>query len=216
MKNKIKYITIILLLFSIIYFFINSNNSEKNINLETSIFKIIEKEKINLDTVNSKLKNYNYKNIKNTKQVWYGFFINNSWNFLTNKHIFNNNSKQYYIKINNINYSFNIIKKYDNKDLILWKIKNYKNNSFLKTDKFKKIKLGTIVFTIINKEKKYWKIILLNKKLINLKLSNLIETNIKLNPGDSWSPLFNKDWIVIGINTAIDEIKNTSFSERIN
>jgi len=69
MKNKIKYITIILLLFSIIYFFINSNNSEKNINLETSIFKIIEKEKINLDTVNSKLKNYNYKNIKNTKQV---------------------------------------------------------------------------------------------------------------------------------------------------
>jgi len=216
MKNKIKYITIILLLFSIIYFFINSNNSEKNINLETSIFKIIEKEKINLDTVNSKLKNYNYKHIKNTKQVWYGFFINNSWNFLTNKHIFNNNSKQYYIKINNINYSFNIIKKYDNKDLILWKIKNYKNNSFLKTDKFENIELGTIVFTIINKEKKYWKIILLNKKLINLKLSNLIETNIKLNPGDSWSPLFNKDWIVIGINTAIDEIKNTSFSERIN
>jgi S1-C subfamily serine protease len=135
---------------------------------------------------------------------------------LTNKHIFNNNFKQYYIKINNINYRFSIIEKYNNKDLILWKIKDYKNNDFLKTNNFKKIKLGTTVFTIINKEKKYWKIIFLNKELISLKLNNLIETNIKLKPWDSWTPLFNKDWIVIGINTAIDEIKNTSFSERIN
>lgn len=215
MKNKIKYTIFILLLFSIIYNYKN-NYSQNLISIENSIFQIIVQEKINLDKTDDKLKNYNYKNIENTKQVWYGFFINNSWVFLTSSHLFNNNTKKYYIKIDKINYNFNIIKQYSNKDVILWKIENYKNNSFLKTNKFKKIKLDTIVFTIINKEKKYWKIISLNKKLIDLKLSNLIETNIKLKPWDSWSPLFNKDWIVIGINTAIDKITNTSFSEKIN
>jgi hypothetical protein len=70
MKNRIKYIIIILLLlFLIIFFFINNSTTKKVINLESSIFEIIEKGKINLDIVGNKLKTYNYKNIKNTKQV---------------------------------------------------------------------------------------------------------------------------------------------------
>jgi S1-C subfamily serine protease len=135
---------------------------------------------------------------------------------LTNKHLFSKYSKKYYIKINNTFYDFDIIKKYEKKDLVLWKINNYKNINFLEVNKSKNLKSDTVVFIINNKQRNYWKIILLNKELINLKLNNLIETNIKLKPWNSWSPLFDKNWIVIGINTAINEVKDTSFAEVIN
>jgi uncharacterized protein YxeA len=94
MKNKTKYIIIIFLSLIILIFIniyidkdnkidnnkiyiqknINLNNYKKNTDfktniLETSIFEIIEKKEINLDTTDNKLKNFDYKNIEDIKQV---------------------------------------------------------------------------------------------------------------------------------------------------
>lgn len=227
MKSKIIKIFLFIILF-IFFLNINSFFNTKNQNINNSIFSIYNENIINLDTKNNnEFQTENYKNILNTHKIWNWFFINNSWEFLTNLHLFNNNSSKYYIKINDKKYDFEIIKKYENKDLILWKIINYENkNNFLKIQSVNKVALAPWnwnknlapwekIFTYKNNKKIEWKIIWINKEIKEFWLKNLIETDLKLFPWDSWSPLFNSYWKIIWINTIINEKTNTSFAQII-
>jgi S1-C subfamily serine protease len=137
---------------------------------------------------------------------------------LTSTHILNNSLIKYYIRINSKDYEFDIIENYKDKDITIWKVKNYSNINFIRLKSSKKINLlpRDKVFTIKNNKKIYWKILAINEKISELKLNNLIKTNIKLEPWDSWSPLFNIIWEIIGINSAIDKVEDTSFAQTIN
>jgi len=218
MKNKIKYIIWFLIIF-IVFITINSVLFWKKIenkNLEKSIFNIISQTSINIDNIwDLKWKSENYKNIIDKKIIWKWFFIKNSWEFYTAKHLFLYKNSKFYIEINNKKYDFEILKKYENKDIILWKIKNYKNkiNNMVLSPwnlyKWQKI------FTYKNNKKIYWKILSIKENIKSLNLKNLTKTNIKLYPWDSWTPVFNEDWKVIWIFTAIKKWENISFFEKL-
>lgn len=234
MKNKTKIFIIFIVIF-ILFFSINSflfKTEKVNINtnnIKKNIFDIIQKSSINLDNSNNNIdwtKSEKYKNIINTQVIWKWFFINKYWEFLTNSHLFNNVSSKYYIKINNQKYNFYIVKKYENKDLILWKIINYENNNYLKIQDINKITLinwkwkynlniWNKVFTYRNNTKIEWKITWINKNIKEYNLYNLIETNLELTFWDSWSPLFNQYGEIIWINTAINWITHNSYSQII-
>ena len=226
MKQKRTFLILFIIIF-ILFFSINRFLSSKKlssniykINLSNSIFSIISETNINLDKIEfNNTKSEDYKNITNKQIIWQWFFINKSWEFFTNKHIFNNISSEYYISINNKNYDFKIIKEYKNKDIILWKINNFKNNTFLKLNNnliYWEINITDNIFIYKNNKLINWKITWINKKIKELNLYNLIETNIKLELWDSWSPLLNKYWKVIWINTAIKQYDNISYAQTIN
>ena len=225
MKHKIPFLVLFLIIF-ILFFSINHFLLKKNINYspsEQAILNIYLESKINLeDSEFNDIKSEDYKSIINKKVIWKWFFINNSWEFLTSKHLFNNNSWYYYINIDNINYNFNILEKSNNskliidssKDIVLWKISNYKNNNFIQLNNDNLV-IWSTVFIIKNNIKIYWKIISTNNNIDELNLTNLIKTNIKLESWDSWSPIFNKNWEVIWINVAIKENDNISFFQEV-
>ena len=227
MKNKITFLILFIIIFilflSINRFLFNTNTSTSidKINLNNSIFNIISETDISLDKSNfNNIKSEDYKNITNKQIIWKWFFINNSWEFFTNKHIFNNISSKYFITINNKNYNFKVIKKYETKDLILWKIYNYKNKYFLNLNNdnidLNSWDIKNNIFIYKNNKLINWEIIWFNKKIIELNLNNLIETNIKLESWDSWSPLFNNELRVIWINTAIKKSESISYAQIIN
>jgi len=224
MKQKIKIIIWFLIIF-ILFLSINSFLFWKkitNINQNKAIFNIISEININLEnSLDIKLKSETYKNIENTKIIWKWFFINKNWEFYTANHLFENKNSKYYIEINNKKYKFKIYKVALEpwKDIVFWKIMNFKNKYYLNT-KFKKhdymIYNNLEVFIIKNNKKTLWNIISLNNNIEELKLNNLIKTNIKLSPWDSWSPIFNKNtWTVIWINIAIKKWENISFFEKL-
>lgn len=214
MNKYIKIIFFTIIAISLVFLLFKNYLDYKN-NIKKAIFSITKEENIDLD--NTKLKNHDYKSIENKKIVWKWFFINKKWNFLTSKHILKDNWLKYFINIGNKKYDFDIIKKYKDKDIILWKIKNYENNNFIDYNPTKKINLSISdkIYTIKNNRKIYWKILGIDSEIIELRLYNLINTNLKLEPWDSWSPLFNINWVIIWVNSAINQIENTSFAQKL-
>ncbi len=212
MKN-IKIILVTWLLFFIVFivFGFYASKNQKN---TKAIFDIVSNESIDLD--NTKLKNYNYKKIENTLYLWKWFFINDSWFFITSKHILKDKNKMYFIKIDGKKYNFEVKKNYHNKDLIVWVIKNYKSNFFLKQSKNSNLSLWDNVFTLKDNKILYWRVLYKNKKIESLELDKLIEIDIKLKKWDSWSPLFNLNWELIWIASAINEMSWNSFFQELN
>jgi len=234
-KNKL-----LIIIFFIIFFLLfnyrnilklNNNENNKIYQTNDSIFYIIQENKINLDNIyfkNSTFLNESFISTKNSqnnqfilekhdinrKNIWKWFFIDNNWTFITNKHIFKNKNSKYSIKIKDKlnDYNFKIIKKFENFDIIIWKINFYKNRNFFNINKNYDLQINDHVYIIKNNNKLIWKIVWLNENIKEFNLTNLIKTNIILYPWDSWSPLFNKYWNVIWVNSAINNIENTSYA----
>jgi len=221
MKHKIKYITWFIAIF-IIFITINSFlfwNKNTTIIKNNAVFDIISETNISIEnSIDLEWKVEDYKNIENINIIWKWFFINNSWEFLTAKHLFINKNSKFYIKIDNRKYRFNIIKKYKNKDIVLWKIESYENKYFLNINRTKHDYLiyeDLKIFTYNNKKIINWIITWLSEKIEKLGLNNLIKTNIKLSPWDSWSPLLNERNIVIWVFIAIKSWEDISYAENI-
>jgi len=224
MKKKFNYIFLFIIIF-IVFFTINKFLFEKKIensNYQNAIFNIYSQNNINLENnLWLKWETEKYKKVKEEHIIWKWFFINKSWEFLSSKHIFDNNLSSFYVKINNQKFSIKILDKNKNKDIILWKI-NYKNKNYLSINFTKHDYLSyenQKIYTYkINKEdlapwiQINWKILKLNQNISELNLKNLIQTNIKLSPWDSWSPIFNYSTnTIIWIATAIKKSENISY-----
>lgn len=208
-------IILLIIIFSLLFFL--QRNYFTNNNLEKSIFGIYSENKIKLDQFDFKnSKTQDYKEIINVSKIWNWFFINNKWNFLTNSHLFDNTWSKYYIIIDNNKYTFEIINEYKEKDLILGKIKNYKNKNYLRIISNYKQENFEEIYTYKNENRIKWDIIWINKNIEELKLNNLIETNLKLKSWDSWSPLLNKKNKVLWIFTFINKNNNNSYAQIIN
>jgi len=214
MKRYLKILLFVTIIVFFVFFLLNKYWNENN-DYKKAIFNIIEEKNIDLD--NSWSKNLDYKITKTNKIIWKWFFINKSWEFLTSKHILNNNKSKYFIEIEKTKYEFNIINTYENKDIVLWEIKKYKNNNFItyQSNRKRKIEDSKVIYVLKDNTKKYWKILKLNQKIDELELYDLIKTDLILEPWDSWSPLFNNLGEIIWINVAINKIEKTSFAQKL-
>jgi len=176
------------------------NNKNLN-NIKNSIVSITKKEKLKLINEQYWLKNEKIKNIWNTKQKWKWFFINNNWYIITNKHIINSYTWTYEVNYKSKLYNAKVIKIYKNKDLSIIKI-NIQNQNFLNIETKPNLYTWEKIFAFINNNFLDWIILDKNIKLNN-NTTDIISTNLKLKPWDSWTPLFNSSNNVIWINTAI-------------
>ncbi len=175
--------------------------------INNSIVNIIKKEKFKLIDNSLNLKNIKQTNLEKQTLIWKGFFINNKWYILTNKHIVNNYSWTYLVNYNNKQYLARPIKISKNNDLALIKI-DFNNKNYLKIIPKNNLYIGENIFFLNKNKFSSWNILKKNIS-INKNLNNLILTNIKLKSGDSWSPLFNKNYKVIWINSAISNTNKT-------
>jgi len=199
MKNilRIFWAIFIITAFLTLWFFLDT---KKN-NVKNNIFDIYFAENIDL-WENFWLEWKNTSKLNYKQKIWKWVFI---WEkeFLTAKHLFRDKNKKYFAKVNNKFYNLKLVKKFKNKDLIIWEIINYKNNfNITKTSKIYK---NEKVYLYKDNKKIYWRIMEINK--------NLVKTNIKLSIWDSWTPLFDKDNNLIWIFVLIETQSNFAYAE---
>jgi len=184
--------------------------------------------------------NISYIDSNNKKISWTGFLVSRDWFFsnihskqryiLTNKHIldFKKLSKIYNIKINNKNYKAKLRLLDNIYDLAILEIIDLDDKTKLKTfarfkdkDNNKNLRVWEEVYSIWNL---YWEydnslskwIISWIKRSVNTIEYNFIETDLNLWEWESWSPLFNKYWKIIWINTLIlDNTSKSSFAIKL-
>jgi len=155
-----------------------------------------------------------WEEIEKINSISKWFFIRSDWIILTNKHAVSLDKSKIIVKTYSWEiYEANIIYLDKNTDLALIKINT--NKSFQVLDFVQNrwdINIWDSVISIW-KNISFWKISWKNKVLDELKLKNLLETDLDLSSWDSGSALINNSWKVIAINTAISNYKqNMSFS----
>lgn len=209
--KRIPLIFWILLCIGLLFFLVPKNNPSQNSLIDQSsktwtlwscIFEVYENKDI--------LWNFN-------KQVGHATLLKNGL-FLTNKHIIDDLQNTYLLSGNWISFAIgkiwfeswldlayldwdkqidcNLQIKEDNEALLLWQ------------------EVFTRVYRNWKEIKKIGNIIWLNKtiKINGENYQNLILSNLKLMYWDSWSPLFDINWNIIWINTAISQENNTTYS----
>jgi S1-C subfamily serine protease len=149
---------------------------------------------------------------------WAGILLSKPGYVLTNKHVVNNKSNSYSVRLQDWReYQVKNIWYHPNLDLALLKITD-KNNTIpndlvgLTFAATWWIEPGQLIFTIWNVLGEFdttismWIISATNR---NLQVTNtslytwLYQIDVTTNPGNSWWPLINKDGLIIGIVTAI-------------
>jgi len=155
-----------------------------------------------------------WEEIEKINSISKWFFIRSDWIILTNKHAISLDKSKIIIKTYTWEtYEAHIIYLDKNTDLALIKINT--NRSFPILDFVQNIWDINIWDSVMSiwKYIYYWKITWKDKTLDELKLTNLLETDLSLVRWDSGSALINDSWKVIAINTAISNYKkNVSFS----
>ncbi len=212
MKPFLKILPFLLIFFLLLYFCIWFSKPYE-INIKSSVFQILLKKNINLDS--KELKTHSYKNIESFLPVWKWFLIDEKGLFLTSKHILNQDIWLYFIKIWDRNYSFDLLNIHDDRDILVWRIKNFWSKDYIIPNFPKDLEVWERVFYIKDWERVYWEITGLDENIDDLKLKGLIKTNLKLGLWDSWTPLIRQDWSLIGINSAIDEYSWFSFAQKL-
>ena len=196
---------LLLLIFSI--FWVQKNKfPQKNLNILkytteniwNCVFEIYEK-------------NDNLWNLK--KQVGHTTVVRD-WLFITNKHVIDLNKN--YLLSGNWS-SFDVDKIWFENEIDLAYLKLEKPiNCNLSIGKITNLwqEIFTRVYRNGQNIKKTGNIIWLNEKIETngIYYNNLILTNLKLEHGDSGSPLFDFDGNIIGVNTAISQKNNTTYS----
>ncbi len=182
---------------------INNYFKEKKIKqINNSIVQITYNDDFKLNIDNKLwLKDIKKTNIKENKLIWNWFFINSNWIIITNRHIVNNYNWKYIIQTNDKkSYNAKVIYIDKNNDISILKIESNKypilniNNNIFTWETVYKIWNDIKKWIIIDKD---------NKKII---------TTLNLESWDSWTPLLDKNFKVIWINTAKSNEINKSYA----
>jgi len=209
------------------YFF--SNINEKNVsninNLENNITSLVEKVSPWVVSIIIKkdveiYKNdpwwfFRYKvwNIEKKIGWWSGFFIDENWIIITNKHVVEDKNAKYTVILNNWKeYQAKILAYEKAKDIAFLKIedenKKFKNLKIINNDKIKLWQFSIAIWNALSEFQNsvsLWVVSWLNRKIEDNynNIDWLIQTDTAINPGNSWGPLLNLKWEVIWINTLI-------------
>lgn len=145
---------------------------------------------------------------------WTGFFVSKDWKIITNKHVVSDENAEYTIITNDGGeFDAKIIATDPINDIAIlqaattWKV--YMPLEFM-SDK-DELNLWQFAIAVWNALSEYqnsvslWVVSWKNRTIWDetLKMVWLIQTDAAINPGNSWWPLINLEWKVIGMNTAI-------------
>lgn len=151
--------------------------------------------------------------VKSKVWWWTWFFITKDWKIITNKHVVADPSAEYTVIANDwTEYDAKIIAIDPVTDLAIIQInldKIYEPLEII-TENYE-LDVWQFTIAIWNALAEYQNSVSLgvlsgkNRTISDdtIKLSGLLQTDAAINPGNSWWPLVNLDWKVIGINTAI-------------
>lgn len=131
-----------------------------------------------------------------------GCIIHKSGIILTSAHVINDSNNIIITMSNGQDYKAKVIKRFENKDIILLKINATKELKTVKLGNSDKIKVGQKVLAIGNP---FGFSGTLTQGIISRidYAKNRIQTDAAINPGSSGGPLINKKGEIIGINQAI-------------
>lgn len=154
------------------------------------------------------------------RQIWWWswFFITKEWLIITNKHVVQDKDAKYTVIDNMWNEFDASIVAYDKlTDLAVIKINNSKKEfnplSFIEDEK--EIQIWQFAIAVWNalwefqNSVSFWVVSWKNRSIeagwngFSEQLTGLLQTDVAINPGNSWWPLLNLEWKVIWINTAI-------------
>jgi len=154
-------------------------------------------------------------------QTGTAFFISEDGLLITCKHLVNNLDSQYFVRLKNgEEKKVKVLSRDSKNDIAILKLENMGQAvSFLNFSDSNQLSVGDHVFAMGNYEY-MGEIIALNQSVeandaLNLKatFTNLIQTNLDIDPGDSGSPLLNEKGELIGMNVAFDtEYQGTAFA----
>lgn len=145
---------------------------------------------------------------------WTWFFVSKDWKIITNKHVVSDETAEYTIITNDWGeFDAKIIATDPINDLAIlqasttWKV--YMPLEIM-SDK-DELNIWQFAIAVWNALSEYqnsvslWVVSWKNRTIWDetVKISGLIQTDAAINPGNSWGPLINLDWKVIGMNTAI-------------
>ena len=163
------------------------------------------------------------------RKVWggTGFFVKSDGTIITNKHVVQDTESIYtVITSDDSEYDAKVLALDPINDIAIMKIESETTFTPLSIIKDKNTtKLGQFVLAIWNALSEFqnsvslWIISWKNRTIetIDGKLGWLLQTDAAINPGNSWGPLVNLKWEVIGINTAIaDRSEWIGFSIALN
>ncbi len=143
-----------------------------------------------------------------------GFFIREDWLILTNKHVVQDTRSDYIVILSDgREFDAELIASDPLNDIAVIKI-NASEETFPvpsiveQTDDIKIWSFSIAIWNALAEFQNSVSLGIVSGKNRSIEaewtlLSNLIQTDAAINPGNSWGPLLNLDWKVIGINTAI-------------
>ena len=149
---------------------------------------------------------------------WSWFFVRKDWIIITNKHVVDDDEAEYKIITNSWKeYDAIILAKDPINDLAILKIKwlDFEVKSLEIINENENIAIAQFAIAIWNALNEFqnsvafwvisWKNRVIEAWWYNSleKISDLLQTDAAINPWNSWWPLVNLDWKVMGINTAI-------------
>lgn len=149
--------------------------------------------------------------------LWSGFFISDDWYIITSKHVVDNSDAEYIVVLQNgEQFSSRVVYIDRDSDIALIKI-NSDSHIFQPL----KIQAPKNIIEIWETVVAIWNTLSENDNTISFGtitgVNWFLETDILLFPWNSWGPLVNIHWKVIGVNTAIDWSQdNISLATQIN
>lgn len=143
---------------------------------------------------------------------WSGFFITKDWKIITNKHVVSDLEATYTVITNDWKeHDAKVIATDPITDLAIVQIQWTDFVPLKVVNDTENINIWEFVIAVWNALAQYqnsvslWVVSWKNRSISDsqIQLSWLLQTDAAINPGNSWWPLVNLNWEVIGINTAI-------------
>jgi serine protease Do len=139
------------------------------------------------------------------------FFVDTEWTIISNKHVVSDTNAKYSVVLNDWqSFDAEVLWLDPINDLAVLKI-NYESIPMKLRTKEEDIEIWQFVIAVWNalsefqNSVSFWVVSGKNRVIQagGSNLSSLIQTDTAINPGNSWWPLIDTQWKVIGINTAI-------------
>lgn len=156
-----------------------------------------------------------------SRQVWGGswFFISKNWIILTNKHVVQDSSAEYTVILNTgEEYDAIVVALDPVNDLAIIQIQDEENtfSPLPISQNLNEVEIwdfGIAIWNALAELQNSVSLWIVSGKNRTIQagwdsLSGLLQTDAAINPGNSWGPLINLSWEVIGINTAIASNSN--------
>lgn len=143
--------------------------------------------------------------------LWSGFFVSSDWYIITSKHVIDDSDAEYIVVLQSgEQYSSEVAYLSDNEDIALIKI-----NSDSQIFKPLEIQSSKNIIETWGSVIAIWNTLSENAHSVSFGIVSginwLLETDVVLLPWNSWGPLISSNWKVIGINTAIDMLRDNAW-----